>query len=383
MPKDKKSDEEINKILKELRDLKIYDNELYKEKITALKKEHPDTYFKIIILLNMEGNAQYSSSASSQIHSMHKPEPKMQDNIQPSLKPVIQPAQKPIAQAPKPAAQPKPVIQSSPKPIPPKPIPIMIKPNAQQSPKPLLVNAKLPKKSNPLGSAIMAMIFIGILVVGVIGAYLLLNPPQSDTSRNSLRLGHSLFYELNNTYLNYTYQYTTHAEDYIREQYYLINNSKATSALVSPNKNIISIRQNGNLYYDLAAEPQRISTGAFRANNILVTSIYDEIYNIVNNYKTEEYGRENVWNLTNIPCAPLYFEVDVSSEEFSDLSELRYEMCLSNDGIPVAIAKESKYVNEDYELIVVYLENMNSEVGDLIFLDKTLSEWSSIAIDDL
>jgi hypothetical protein len=118
----------------------------------------------------------------------------------------------------------------------------------------IITASKLPKKSNPLGSAIMAMVFIGIFVIGAIGAYLLLNPPQSDTSRNSLRLGHSLFYELNDTYLNYTYQYKTNAEDYIREQYYLINNSKATSSLVSPNKNIISIRQNGNLYYDISAD---------------------------------------------------------------------------------------------------------------------------------
>jgi hypothetical protein len=76
MPKNKKSVEEINKILKELRELKVYDNELYKKKVSLLKKEDSDTYFKIIILLNMEGNAQYSSSASGKCvkyMSLHLP----------------------------------------------------------------------------------------------------------------------------------------------------------------------------------------------------------------------------------------------------------------------------------------------------------------------
>jgi hypothetical protein len=74
--------------------------------------------------------------------------------------------------------------------------------------------------------------------------------------------------------------------------------------------------------------------------------------------------------MTNIPCAPLYFEIDVKNEEFSDLSELSMRCVISNEGVPVAIARESKYINENYELIIIYLENMNAEVGDLVFLGK-------------
>ncbi|MFA5333024.1 MAG: hypothetical protein WC376_00830 [Candidatus Nanoarchaeia archaeon] len=369
MEKSKKSDAEINEILNELRDLELYDNEEYKKKLRKLKKSDYDAYFKIMIMLNLNSDIPYKSSEPSQnnlniqkkaMPTIQKPAPKTQNVAVPEIKPkaAISPKnQKPPVLIPLKKITSKPVISKP------------VKKSGQ-------------KKSNPAAFAILSMAVIGILLLSAIGFFWLSNPPTGDTSRNSLRLGYQIFNNLNDTYLNYTFLYNSSSLEFLGKQYYYLDNSKITAIMQSPQRDIISREQNNYLYYDVSGNYSKTSTDSLRMNNALIISLYDEVYNLVNNYYTNESGREEVWNLTNIACAPLFFEIDINHEEFSDLLQLRYEMCLDNNGIPIAIAKESIY-QDSYEIIIAYLESMNPEIGELVFLNKSMAYWEELVIDDI
>jgi hypothetical protein len=349
MESGKKSDAEINKILNELRNLESYDTEEYKKKLAELKKNDSSAYFKIMIMLNLDKESSYSSTGANQ------------------QLPIISKNFMPNSQAP-------PVN--------------LLKKNQNINPANKISHAStktakksFEKKSNPAVFAILSMAIIGILLLTAIGFFWITNPPVSDTSRNSLRLGYQIFNELNNTYLNYTFLYNSSDLEFIGKQYYYIDNLKFTAIIQFPERDVISKRQNNFLYYDLSGNYSKISTASLRMNNSLISSLYDEVYNLVNNHYTNESGREGVWNLTDIPCAPLFFEIDINNEEFSDLTQLRYEMCLDNNGIPIAIAKESIYSNH-YEVIIAYLESTNPQISEMSFCNKTLSYWKNLVIDD-
>jgi hypothetical protein len=355
MPNTKKTDEEINKILTKLRDIKSYDSEAYNIKLKELKKNDSSTYFKIMILLNLDTDAAYSSTGAT------KTLPTFTKTIMPKSKTpppnLIKP--KIMKNAPTVNNNQNTILKSN---------------------KP--VTKRAPKKSNPFAFAILAMAIIGILLLSVVGFFWMSNPPTSDTSRNSLRLGYQIFNNLTNTYLNYTFLYNSSDLEFIGKQYYFVDNSKVTAIVQYPQRDIISKKQNSYLFYDVSGNYSKTATNSLRINNVLVISLYDEVYNLVNNYYTNESGREGVWNLTNIACAPIFFEIDVNNEEFSDLTELRYEMCLDNNGIPIAIAKESIF-QDSYELIIAYLESQNNEIKDLVFSNKTMTYWQDLVIDDI
>ncbi|MFA5302939.1 MAG: hypothetical protein WC393_00180 [Candidatus Nanoarchaeia archaeon] len=369
MEKGKKSDAEINEILNELRDLEVYDNEEYNKKLRKLKKSDYDTYFKIMIMLNLNSDIPYKSSNPIQ-SSLNIPKKTMPIIQKPALK-----TQNLAAPEIKPKVASIPKVQPPRIPAPAKKIPI--KPVIS---KPIKRSAQ--KKSNPAAFAILSMAVIGILLLSAVGFFWLSNPPTGDTSRNSLRLGYQIFNNLTDTYLNYTFLYNSSSLEFLGKQYYYLDNSKITAIMQSPQRDIISREQNNYLYYDISGNYSKTSIDSLRMNNALVISLYDEVYNLVNNYYTNESGREEVWNLTNIACAPLFFDIDINHEEFSDLLQLRYEMCLDNNGIPIAIAKESVY-QDSYEIIIAYLESMNPEIGELVFLNKSMAYWEDLVIDDI
>lgn len=349
----KKTDAEINEILNKLRDLKSYDPEEYKIKVAELKKNDSDTYFKIIILLSLNSDSAYSSTAANQKLPSSPIKAPMQTTKTPPPNLITKPN----------AATATTITQST-----------------TTIPKPVKKSVK--KKSNPAIFSILAMAVIGILLLSVVGFFWISNPPTSDTSRNSLRLGYQIFNNLSDTYLNYTFLYNSSNLEFVSKQYYYIDNFKITAIIEYPERDIISKRQNNYLYYDISGNYSKTITSSLRMNNALIISLYDEVYNLVNNYYTNESGREGVWNLTDIPCAPIFFEIDVNNEEFSDLTQLRYEMCLDNNGIPIAIAKESIYP-DSYEIIIAYLETQNSEIKDLTFSNKTMSYWEDLVIDEI
>jgi hypothetical protein len=348
-----KSDAEINSIISELRELELYDREEYEKKIKLLKKNNPDIYFKAMILLNLNKDENYSSNNISQKIPAFAKKPE----------PII----------------PLPSLNAAPK------------PKNANPPAAKPIKKIMQKKSNPAVLAILSMVILGILVLSAMGIFWITNPPTGDTSRNSLRLGYQIFNNLSSTYLNYTFSYNltdlefSEKQYYYGSQYYSLNNSRITAVLQNPNKDIISKEQNGYLYYDISSNYSKISTALLRINNTLIISLYDEAYNLVNNYYNNESGREGgqrgVWNLTDIPCAPIFFEIDISKAGFGDLSRLRYEMCLDNNGIPITIAKESVY-NDSYEVIIAYLESISPEIRDLIFMNKSMGYWENLTIDD-
>ncbi|MDD4354029.1 MAG: hypothetical protein PHN56_06255, partial [Candidatus Nanoarchaeia archaeon] len=349
-----KTDQEVNLILSQLRQLKVSNFEEYGKKIIELKKDDISTYNKIITILDLDLDDFYHSdtrmSTIQQQTSKNIPPKLIIKNNRPGIKPL---PPNPIRIPPKP-------MNSLPSnKIPPAPM-------KMPSNVPKLIKRSDKKKSNPAVIAILSMAILGIILLSIIGYFWIANPPTSDTSRNSLRLGYEIFNNLNDTYLNYTFLYNSSNLEFLGKQYYYLNDSKITAIIQTPQRDIISKKQNNYLYYDLSGNYSKIITTSLRINNALVISLYDEVFNLVNGYYTNESGREGVWNLTDIPCAPIFFEIEIDNEEFNDLTQLRYEMCLDNNGIPIAIAKESIYENS-YEIIIAYLESQNKEIKNLSF----------------
>ncbi|MDD5053980.1 MAG: hypothetical protein PHG04_01205 [Candidatus Nanoarchaeia archaeon] len=403
----KKSAEEIKKIIYELRDLKKFNIDEYKKRVRVLKKENPDIYFKAIITLNLDD----SSAASAQSASRDIIKDEKEDLIAEKAK--TPDADKKIVNEKsyelekeeiskkkedlkKVAAAKENQIDSSANDLRTKKeiedsvfekktdadvVHERVKGQAEELKKQAIEKAKKIRKKLSVGFTITAVSIIGILLIAIVGLFLILNPPSGNASMNSLKLGYSLFNELDNVYLNYTFLYNSTGSDFLGKQYCSLKSSGMTCAIQTPQRSIVSKSFDNFLHYDLTGETEKISIDSLKIEKPLITSLYSEAYNLAVNFYVLESGREEVWRMGDYDCAPIFFEMNTSKPELSDLIKLRYEMCLNNDGIPIAIAKE-KISRNSSEIIIIYLESIDSRIKDLSFANKTLAEWETTVIDN-
>lgn len=421
-----KSQDEVNEIINELRNLKKFNIDEYRIKIRELKKNDPSTYFKTIIVINLDDEEYIKTQSSYQsaetfspgakkefspekqeVASDIKPAPKkkqddedffsqrikeeslaMQKEREKTLElNLAKEAKNPAKSAQKKdqgadlskeeAYSPKSAEKLGEN-IFEKKSGLEIKQEQLKKQATEIVNKA--RKKISIGFTIVAISIIAIASISIVGLFLLMNPP-SGQAINSLRLGYELFNELDNVYLNYTFLYNSTENNYLGKQYYSLKYLGITSVIEQPRRNIISKEQNNFLYYDLTGNMTKTDLNSLQIDNALMISLYSEAYNLVKNYYVAESGKEALWTMGNYECAPIFFEMNTTKEGLTGLVKLRYEMCLNDNGIPIAIAKE-KITTDSRETIIAYLESIESDVKFIAFSNKTLDEWAKTSIDD-
>ena len=314
---------DVDEIVEELNKLKMFSPEEYKEKLALLKSKNPSIYNQVISILGVED----------------------------SKIPVIKPQKSDEAYK--------------------------------------IFNEKGNKakirRSNGLGTAIIGVMLVGFVIIGIIFLFILFMPSITPTNFNATQaviVGYNLFSSINTTYLQYSYalNYSISGTEssLMGREYYIAGENKFTMASYNVLNGVTEyynvIKNEGNMYYtDLNAQCSAFEkTEAYSTTTTLnALFTYNELHSIVINNLVLNSSREDLWELNGEQCVPLQFQVDIAS------GSALYEICLNNDGIPLAIGK---YVNMGnfQSLYVAYLESTNSPLLGLTDLDgKTLNEWNS------
>lgn len=258
---------------------------------------------------------------------------------------------------------------------------------------------KIKRDNTGLVMTIIGVLIIGMLLLGAIGIFLGNLPTTSETDFNaneSLLLGYQLFNELD-LYLQYSTNLNVTSNEKITwstgREYYKFNQGDFTTVLISNDYNCpfpsscsitslnelkVSRKTNGELLYNECDNLDYSNYNNFESEHVL--SIYDEVYYYVTNELVIDSYRENIWTINGEQCAPMYFLINAPSNlapNNAEVIQLLYEVCLSNEGIPLAIGKYYYYTNH-VEVFSAYLESSNEEMLSITEIEgKSLDEWSN------
>lgn len=248
-----------------------------------------------------------------------------------------------------------------------------------------------------LSYVIIAVIILGILLTGLILFFLgeVSLQPEDINATESLTLGLSLFNNESDNYLQYSFTKNISGVKvtYItgREYYYLnkgdyssikysdtYNCSDVNCELVTPQEYTFSQREGNTLYYDSREDCDIITNYNERVDSIM--EYYKELYYFYENGYVIESEREEIGSIKDVECAPMYFKVNPPSDylnEDEDLIELRYELCLDNNGVPLALGV---FLNTDkrIEIFISYMQSTSSElVKETMIQGKEFQNWVS------
>ncbi|MBN1923942.1 MAG: hypothetical protein JW791_04245 [Nanoarchaeota archaeon] len=334
---------EVDEAVEELSKLKIFDPDKFKEKLRLLKAKQPHIYYEVIKIMNIsDADVKPVKTASGDPYNLFKKD-----------------------------------------------------------------TSKIKKDAGGFGIAVIATILIGLVGIGAVFIFLLDVPLEAPTTFNaneSVSLGYQLFNSINNLYLQYSFDYNTTSSTITYStgrEYYKISSDYYTSAiyfntfncapvcsLITTDGYIISRKEGDTLYFGIYSDCSVCSCDVYSMTDVNdfwaqgVLNYYDELYYYVNNGYVINSDREDVWTINGEQCAPMFFDIRVPNELKNsgffgeELTSLRYELCLNNEGVPLALAKNSDY--ETYsDTFVAFLESMDDIIGLSTISDKTLNEWDS------
>ncbi len=238
---------------------------------------------------------------------------------------------------------------------------------------PLLIKENEKKKEDNgkgIGIAIIATSLAGIVVISIILFFLLNTPVKREElgPKESIEIGYRLFNNLNKTYLAYQSQINISSnslgtKSYNIKEYYLRDEQLLGAILINSTTKI---------FIDRLGDIELCKGGTQSiVEEYNVAEIYDEIIDAVENKNVTYSEREDVWEISNIRCAPIVIELE-NKDEFT-----HYELCLNNDGIPIAVGKLYKNNAEGYIVLYVsFLESLNDPIIKQTTIDgKELEEW--------
>jgi len=257
------------------------------------------------------------------------------------------------------------------------------------------------ENSNRVGLTVIGVAAIAIIVFGIVVFFagnLNFNTNTAFNATQSLLLGYSLFNNLNQTYLQYSFQFNNSGVNITYNngrEYYSFNKGDYTGITVSavyecstpsnclllnPEKYVISQKEGNTLNYDATGDcAPLLMTDYHNFDSGLVLSKYDELYYFVSHgYVTDSY-REGNWEFNGEACAPMYFTINPPSDFLpngADFEMLRYEVCLNNYGVPLAIGRELEY-DSHIDIFTAYLESSNADLlKNTVLNGQTLESWN-------
>jgi hypothetical protein len=269
---------------------------------------------------------------------------------------------------------------------------------------------------------LLGMLAIGFILIGAIFFVISSMPVTSNVTRGALEsvtLGYELFMSSENTsYLFYSSEYNrtntysggSSKRNEVSREYFMLNNDKYDNMIITfdycplgicgaePTTQTSRYRRIGDNYnFTMFSDIFNITfclNTTYRLNIYNALSIYEEAYYLAKNGYVIDSSRENNWQLGGIDCAPILLEISNSSGLYTgtqtlmnitggQTTRLVYELCINNEGVPLAIARyHSYYTNLTYysqDVYVAYLESTDANILSVTRVDdKTLDEYSSI-----
>lgn len=331
---------DIDKIVDELSKIKLYDEKQFRIKLALLKKKDPSAFIKVVKILGIDvKEASRLGKGTSGVYDVFKKDKKN-------------------------------------------------------------------KNGNSIMLAVVAMLAVGFVLIGVVFVFLILIPTSGDVSLNateSIIIGHNLFSSISNTtYLQYSFEFnesiTTNSvttKNYnAGREYYVFTDGDFTlgtftnnyfcqegSCSLTETNNIISNKKNDLLNFNIneCVSYSTINIDSFLPYTCL--SIYDELFYFVTNGFVVDSIREEAWQIGGVACAPILIEVNPPTNFLSDelvLNELSYQLCIDNDGVPIAMAKHLSYNNGNVlneKIFIAFLESTNPIIGSTQLGDNNLDGW--------
>ncbi len=246
---------------------------------------------------------------------------------------------------------------------------------------PLVVEEKkegVKKDNKGLGIALIATSLAGIVIVSIMLFFLLSAPvePKELGPKESIEIGYRLFNNLNRTYLAYQSQTNLTSSSIGTRNYntieYYIRDNRLVGAIVRNSTTIVFAKNNQGTIDCRSGKLLNLSI----VDKYNVAEIYNEIWDAVENKNVTYSEREDIWKISDIECAPIVIELEEGGE-FT-----HYEICLNNDGIPIAVGKLYTNNIEGYAVwYVSFLESLNDPITKQVQIDgKTIDGWYSQCI---